>query len=62
MVNFSDKKIIHTGSHVGSKEYETLVMRGYTRVGVFKASTANVPIFWDAEYFEPRDKYLHQKP
>jgi hypothetical protein len=61
MVNFSDRKVIHTTVQVGSKEYESLVLRGYVKVGVLKvARTEFIPLFWDAEYFEPRAKYIHQ--
>lgn len=63
MVNFEDKKVIHTECHAGSREYQELIKKGYIKVGVCKvieddSTVKKVNFYWDPEFFNPYDKYL----
>lgn len=61
MVNWKEQKIIHTETHVGTKEYNQLCDKGYIRVGVIKVPEKSVNnIFWDDAFFDPSTKYIAQ--
>lgn len=55
MVNFTEKKVVHTESHAGTKEYQDLMKNGYINVGIFKPITGQ--FFWKDEFFDPAAKY-----
>lgn len=67
MVNWKEKKIVHTTSRVGSEEYENLCKKGYEKVGTVKPVFArhtngleldtNPKFFWDDKFFDPKAKY-----
>lgn len=57
MVNFTNRKIIHTTENVGSPAYQELLRRGYLNVGNCKTGKEDTQFFWDSRYFDPRDKY-----
>jgi hypothetical protein len=61
MVNWDTKKVVHTEDHAGSKSYQELLARGYTKVGVIKPPEVHFTapkFYWEPEYFEPAAKYI----
>lgn len=58
LVNWGTEKIIHTSEHRGSSTYKELRYNGYEEVGSIKTDTANVKVFWESSFFEPRAKYI----
>lgn len=61
MVNFSARKVITTSEHRGSREFASLINKGYREVATCRAvSNSEVEAFVTSEYFDPADKY--QKP
>ena len=66
MVNWAEKKIIHTQERVGSEVYEGLKNNGYVKVGVVRPNPPNQILttlptdptfFWDDKFFDPKAKY-----
>lgn len=71
LVNWKDKKVIHTVKHRGSEPYNSLIAQGYEEVGVIKSkiveeggwdedipsTSIRVIGFWKPEFFDPKAKY-----
>lgn len=74
LVNWTTQKVIRTIAAIDSSEYQSLLEKGYVKIGIIKATgvinkitedhiTVGIFVFIDKEYFEPKDKYKKfQKP
>jgi hypothetical protein len=59
MVNFGDRKVVHTDAHSGSEEFQSLIRQGYVKTGTIRqAKTGEIKVYWEPDYFEPRAKYI----
>lgn len=60
LINFRNKKVLHTKTSPGNEKYDHLIAIGYVCVGTFKPTKND--FFWNSPYFEPDDKYHKGKP